>query len=525
MTTIVLLAVTACSDNHHDSHADAPEALRSLNATIARSSHYLKQKEERLDSIKQGGASAATDYELWKAWVLLSESYRQMDVDSAIFYARRAQALSSQLHDSVNTLRADLASVDALATAGIFPPALHRLDSIEHIIRTPEEKVGYWMTARRCYSYIMTWAGNNEYYVNLYRARYRECDDSLLRYLPEENTFHRFIFSERLVDEHRWTEAMSSLESLLKALPQDSNLYGMAAYQLATVYRNKGDFRNYTKYLAVASESDIRGCVREGLALPTLANWMYLHGDIDNAFRYVNHTLEDANSGNIRMHTTAIAPIIPLIDSAIHRRAVTSRNHMMAYIIVTTLLFLATIALLIFTFSSLRKNRISQEKLAQTSKKLESYVGNFIGLCSSYASRLEQLSKLVTRKIASGQSDELMKLVSTGKFAEGDNQEFYRLIDKALLDIFPDFVAQINTLLLPDQRIEIVPGEPLPPELRIYAFVRLGVEQSGRIAQILGYSVNTVYAYRNRMRNRASDRENFDRQVAEMGENLSYIHI
>ena len=150
MTTIALLAVTACSDNHHDSHADAPEALRSLNATIARSSHYLKQKEERLDSIKQGGASAATDYELWKAWVLLSESYRQMDVDSAIFYARRAQALSSQLHDSVNTLRADLASVDALATAGIFPPALHRLDSIEHIIRTPEEKLGYWMTARRC---------------------------------------------------------------------------------------------------------------------------------------------------------------------------------------------------------------------------------------------------------------------------------------------------------------------------------------------------------------------------------------
>lgn len=512
-----LFIVAACSNRHPDSHADSPEAIRNLNMTIARSSQYLKQKEERLDSIKREAAASSSPYDLWKAWVILSESYRQMDVDSAIFYARRAKALSPLLHDSINTLRADLASADALATAGIFPPALQSLDSIERIITTQEEKISYWKTARRCFSYIMTWAGNNEYYVNLYRARYRACDDSLLIHLSPENTFHNFIYCERLVDDHRWTEAQSRLESLLNTLHQESNLYGMAAFQLATVHRQKGDFPNYTKYLALAAESDIRGCVREGMALPTLANWMYLHGDIDNAFTYVTHTLEDANSGNIRMHTTAIAPIIPLIESAIHRRTVTSRNQMMAYIIVTTILFLATIALLIFTFSSLKKNRISQEKLALTSKKLESYVGNFIGLCSSYAARLDQLSRLVTRKLASGQGEELMKLMTTGKFNEDSNEDFYRLIDKALLDIFPDFVAQINTLLQPDQRLSVAPGEPLPPELRIYAFVRLGVDQSGRIAQILGYSVNTVYAYRNRMRNRASDRDNFDLQVAKMG--------
>ncbi len=514
---VCLILTVACSDRQPVSHTASPDVLERLNRAIAHSSQYLKMKEASLDSLKRKASNATSDYELWNACILLSDNYRQMEADSAIHYARRAMALTPLLPDSVNTIKAALVSADALATAGIFPPVLHSLDSIERIVSLPEDKINYWMTARRCYSYIMTWAGNNEYYVNLYRNKYRACDDSLLLYLPKENTFHNFIFCERLVDEHRWNEALVRLENLLKTLPQESNLYGMAAYQLATVYRHKDDFHNYTKYLALAAESDIRGCVREGLALPTLANWMYAHGDIDNAFRYVNHTLEDANSGNIRMHTTSIVPIIPLIDSAIHRRSVTSRNQMMSYIIVTTLLFLATIALLVFTFSSLKKNRVSQEKLAQTSRKLESYVGNFIGLCSSYASRLDQLSRLVTRKIASGQSDELMRLMSTGKFNDGSNEEFYRLIDKALLDIFPDFVAQINTLLLPDKKMEVAQGESLPPELRIYAFVRLGVDQSGRIAQILGYSVNTVYAYRNKMRNRAVDHDNFDSQVAKLG--------
>ncbi len=112
-----------------------------------------------------------------------------------------------------------------------------------------------------------------------------------------------------------------------------------------------------------------------------------------------------------------------------------------------------------------------------------------------------------------------MKLVSSGRFNEEDNDEFYRLIDKAILDLFPDFVDNINTLLMPDQQIALKPDMQLSPELRIYAFVRLGVDQSNKIAQILNYSSNTVYSYRNRMRNRAFDRDNFDKNVAELGYN------
>lgn len=521
---IVCLYVSGCSGEYKGSEPLPHEALEHLNNAIANSADYHRQKERQLDSIKNRISDLNLPHERWLAYVKLSESYRQTDADSAIVYAAKALDLTPLLPDSVTSLPGELAFIDALSTAGIFPPALHKLDSLSQILSTPAEKISYWQTARRCYSYIMTWVENHDYYFDTYRKKYRTCDDSLLRFLPHTDRFYHFIRCERLVDEHKWGDARNQLEILIRSLPQESNLYAMAAYQLAIVYKNRGDFKEYARYLSMAAESDIKSCVREGLALPTLANWVYEHGDLDNAFRYVNYILEDANSSDIRMRTPAIAPIIPLIDSAIQRRALSSRRNMLIYIIVTTVLFIATIILLIYTVHSLKRHRINQEKLAQSSKKLaqsskklEAYIGNFIGLCSNYAARLNQLSKLVTRKIAAGQSDDLVKLINSGKFAEEDNEEFYRLIDKALLDIYPDFVKQINSLLLPDSQIIINTDEPLTPELRIYAFVRLGVDQSNRIAQILGYSVNTVYAYRNRMRNRAADRENFDTLVASLG--------
>ena len=106
--------------------------------------------------------------------------------------------------------------------------------------------------------------------------------------------------------------------------------------------------------------------------------------------------------------------------------------------------------------------------------------------------------------------------MNSGKLADTYSEKFFTTFDAAFLDLYPDFIAKINTLLRPEEQLAIQEGETLTPELRIYAFVRLGIEESTRIAQILHYSVSTVYAYRNRMRNRAIDRPNFDADVQKL---------
>ena len=58
----------------------------------------------------------------------------------------------------------------------------------------------------------------------------------------------------------------------------------------------------------------------------------------------------------------------------------------------------------------------------------------------------------------------------------------------------------------------------LVTEIRIFALIRLGIEDSSKIAEFLHYSVNTIYNYRARIKNGALDnRESFERRVKMLG--------
>ena len=85
------------------------------------------------------------------------------------------------------------------------------------------------------------------------------------------------------------------------------------------------------------------------------------------------------------------------------------------------------------------------------------------------------------------------------------------------MSIYPDFVANFNQLLREEGRIVLRKGELLNTELRIYALIRLGIDNSVNISRLLRYSVNTIYNYRARMKNLAIDRDAFESQVQQIG--------
>ena len=75
---------------------------------------------------------------------------------------------------------------------------------------------------------------------------------------------------------------------------------------------------------------------------------------------------------------------------------------------------------------------------------------------------------------------------------EEDLAEFYNNFDKAILNLFPNFVEDFNALLLPENVIIPGPGKLLTPELRIFALIRLGITDSVKIAHFLQYSLSTI---------------------------------
>lgn len=510
-----VIVLSACSGSHTGDRLPAEE-LKLLDKAISHAGEYAERYNEEVDSLKSLTETAGSATQRVKALVRIADKYRQNMADSSLLYANLALQEALPTADADNVDLARLAVCNALVASGFFTQAIERYDSLRPESMNHELKIRYFLVGRRLYSNMRNYVDERGYMSSFYESRYVECDDSLISLLPEQSDFRQFIIGEKLVASGKFSSARHLLENLLDKLDPRDNIYGMTAYQLAIVYKGEGDLYSYAAYLAKAARADIMQNVREGYALPALASWLYDKQEFALAFRYINFALGDAFRSNARASMVSMARLVPKIDEAYRVHISRSRSEWLAYGIFISILLVALGIVTFFLLKQIKKSKAAQQALASTSRLKDSYIGNFIGLCSTYSEKYHSLTRLVDRKLSSGQGQELLKAIHSGKFGEDGNENFYKEIDSVVLSLYPDFVDKINSLLRPEERIEIK-GGMLTPELRIYAFVRLGVSESVKIATILNYSSNTVYAYRNRMRNRAIDRDKFDENVLKIG--------
>ena len=160
--------------------------------------------------------------------------------------------------------------------------------------------------------------------------------------------------------------------------------------------------------------------------------------------------------------------------------------------------------------------RNSNDELENTNAKRELMANAFIMLCYQYIERLESQRKLVIRKIRANQQNELLSILSSSKRSTEENQNFLSQFDKIFLSLYPSFVKELNSLLIPEAQIELKEDNELTPSLRVAALVRLGVTESPKIAGILSYSLQTIYNYRSTLKNSAIDKENFEENLQKL---------
>ena len=497
-------------------HWPLPEQeLSDLDKAIADASEYKERIDDHVDSIRDLLHSPSIpDRKRIDICQEISRFYRTRQADSALNYARMALDLSKKSGIEQEITRSNLLEADALSASGLFSTSIMKYDSVSIENASPDLKLDFWRTGRHIYSNICNYLGEEkDPSFPEYHNKLIVCDDSLIRILPPSSLARKFLISEKLVTEGKDADAQRHLDDLLKSCHKGDSLYGMTCFQLALTFR-RTNMTKYAAYLALAAESDIMGAICDGYAMPMLSVWMYDEKKFDRAFNYINFALTEAYNGNARMRLVNISRWVPNIDEAYRHELNEAKNEFVTLSIIVSLFLIGLIVALVYMTREIKKRRKHQSKMAQTSKLKDRYIRDFIRLCSVYSEKYESLNKTVIRKLTAGQSQDLLKLVKYGKTSETENEEFYRTIDSVFFTIYPDFVEKINKLLKPEERFEIAPDcKTLNPELRIYGFVRLGVTESAKIARILNYSANTVYAYRNRMRKRAINHEQFDNDV------------
>ena len=160
--------------------------------------------------------------------------------------------------------------------------------------------------------------------------------------------------------------------------------------------------------------------------------------------------------------------------------------------------------------------RNSNDELENTNANRELMANAFIMLCYQYIERLESQRKLVIRKIKANQQNELLSILSSSKRSTEENQNFLSQFDKIFLSLYPSFVNELNSLLIPEAQIELKEDNEMTPSLRVAALVRLGVTESPKIAGILSYSLQTIYNYRSTLKNSAIDKEHFEENLQKL---------
>ena len=162
-------------------------------------------------------------------------------------------------------------------------------------------------------------------------------------------------------------------------------------------------------------------------------------------------------------------------------------------------------------------NKLNKE-LQEANYIKEEYVGHFLNQCAAYIDKLENYRKIVRNKVLTKQYKDLVKLTEATAFIKSELKDFYSSFDDAFLRLYPDFVEKFNGLLEESKPVLLKKGEKLNTELRIFALIRLGISDSNRIANFLRYSVNTIYNYRAKVKNKSAvERESFEEYVMKIG--------
>ena len=160
----------------------------------------------------------------------------------------------------------------------------------------------------------------------------------------------------------------------------------------------------------------------------------------------------------------------------------------------------------------------TNHKLNESNRVKEAYIGRFFGICSLYIDKMDELRRQINRMMLNRQYEEVMQITKSADIKNREIDELYVNFDAVFITLFPNFVNDFNSLLKPEDRVYLSNPNKLTTPMRVFALIRLGIDDSTKIAEFLHYSVNTIYNYRAKIKNSAiGDRNMFEKQIKELG--------
>ena len=521
--------------------------LNVLDKTIKEADTYVQIKENKLHELKkEARKTPPVSVERYHLNNDIYLEYKAYSSDSALHYLNENMLLARQLNDKERELKIQLELSYLLSSIGMYMEAADILNSIDRQT-LPSSLLGYYYT---CYEHVYFEAGAAQPRYKMFASRYAKLShayrDSMQVTLDPSSATYLWLRETQLREAGKYDEALEFSDRRLAEASFGTPQYALVAYQRFRLFESMGKKDEHLYYLVLSAISDVRSAIKEQSSLMVLAQELNRKGDLKRAYDYINFSWEISQFYKTRLRSWMNITPLSMINGNYQDIIKQQNRELLIYIACVALLALLLVIALIYIYRQMKALSIAKKGLQEVNERLfslneeleevnrhlrstnlelsesnlikEAYIARFFKLCSVYVDRLQAYRKLVNKKLQRGQVAELLKMTHlSNDIVTVEVQELYANFDSAFLHLFPNFVESLNALLLPDEQIVLKPDELLNTELRIFALIRLGIKDSSQIAELLHYSVNTIYNYRSRVKTKARvSRDDFEDLVAKI---------
>ncbi len=536
-TLLVLLFVSIPISSRADKTLDS--LLNVLDHTILEHETYVAQRESRIQHLKE--LAKDVTYNSIEHYNLNNQIYKEYRVficDSAIHYLNENIRIANHLQNTDREVESKLQLSLLLSSTGMYTESIDVLKSVERQKVTPALISDYYTCFDHVYGEMGFYTQDKSlsgYYWSI-SSLYK---DSLYAILPPQSEEYLVMRETLLRDQHKYVEALEINNHRLKEAEPNTPQYALVTYHRSLIYKYTDDDIKEKQNLCLSAISDIRSAIKDHASLWMLAQLLYENGDMERAYQYMRFSWNATKFYNARLRSWQSADVLSLIDKTYQAMIEKQNDRLQQYLLLITTLLILLIGALAYIYRQMKKlsdarnhletansqlNALNEElrqmndclsstnaELSESNQIKEEYIARFIKLCSTYINRLDAYRRMVNKKVSAGQIAELLKITRSQDALDEELEELYANFDTAFLHLFPDFVKKFNALLQDNEQIILKKDELLNTELRIFALIRLGIEDSSQIAEFLRYSVNTIYNYRAKVKNKARGaRDNFE---------------
>ena len=502
--------------------------LAVLKTEINKKVIYDGIKGQRLEKLKAKlAATSKTNYiAQYDICGKLYEEYKVYQFDSAYVYTQKLLSISETTRDipKQNESRIKLSFI--LLSAGMFKETFDCLNQVNLRLLSDSSKSAFYSIKSRAYSDLSDYNSDNSYALFDKKEAIKYADSAIA--LSKPNSFELlYNLGNKQVVSGQLQLPSPYYVKLLSHYPLTEHQRAMVSTGLSFFYNGPNQAEDKLFLQIVGAINDIRSSTKETTAIFNLGQQLNLDGNLNDAYTFLRQAMDDAQFYGARLRKIKIGAVLPAVEE---QKVITSENQKNKILIY--LLSIAVIAILIsllsfIVFIQLKrlkvKEKIIEEKNIQlegTNNKLledthikEEYIGYFFNVISGYILKLEKLKRNIERKVSIKKYDDILLSVNEINIKKERDTLFYTF-DHVFLKIFPNFISSFNSLLKREDQIWPKDHEVLNTDLRIFALMRLGINDNETIANILEYSVNTIYVYKMRIKAKALvESDEFDHRI------------